>query len=95
MINNNDVWISKVARKKNLKQIFQVLIQSLKIYYYKLQKIIKKTKNHQQKKTSPIRSSKNNKTTKNRKIVKLDLKKIRETIEQSVAMAKKNKNDDR
>ena len=55
----------------------------------------KKTKKPSTKKTSPIRSSKGNKSTTNRKIVKLDLKKIRETIEQSIAMAKKNKNDDK
>ena len=53
----------------------------------------KKTKKPSTKKTRPIRSSKNNTTTKDRKIVKLDLKKIRETIEQSIAMAKKNNED--
>ena len=61
-----------------------------------LSQITKKYKKKQKpstKKTRPIRSSKSKKSTTNRKIVKLDLKKIRETIEQSIAMAKKNNED--
>lgn len=65
----------------------------LKGLLLQITKNYKKNQKPSTKKTSPIRSSKNNKTTKNRKIIKLDLKKIRETIEQSVAMAKKNNED--
>ena len=65
----------------------------LKGLLLQITKNYKKNQKPSTKKTRPIRSSKSKKSTTNRKIVKLDLKKIRETIEQSIAMAKKNNED--
>lgn len=50
----------------------------------------KKNKQSSVKKTSAVKTKKTPSTTVKRKIVKLDLKKIREAIEQGVATAKKN-----
>ena len=53
----------------------------------------KNTKKTSIKKTHASQKNKSTNTTKKRKIVKLDLKKIKDAIEQSVAMAKKNNED--
>ena len=53
----------------------------------------KKNQKPTTKKTHVSQKNKSTKKTKKRKIVKLDLKKIKDAIEQSVAMAKKNNED--
>ena len=80
------------SNRKKIEIDFSVFDLELKGLLLQITEKYKKTKKPSTKKTSQTRSSKNHKSSTSRKIVKLDLKKIRETIEQSVAMAKKNKN---